>query len=86
MITEYKLSQIQVYQDNILKIQNEINKLEDKQAFSDKVVNEWHNNKFAQLKTIEEHFEYWLKWREEYMDCLQDNLAAEKAILEGMLK
>ena len=84
--TEYKLSQINQLRSNILKIQRELNKLEDKQLFSDQIIYDWHNNRFSQIKPLDEHYEYWLNWREEYMDCLKGNIVADQSILEGMLK
>lgn len=86
MTTEYKLSQINQLRSNILKIQRELNKLEDKQLFSDQIVYDWHNNRFAQIKSLDEHYEFWMNWRTEYMECLNDNIVADQAILEGMLK
>ncbi|MGO2473310.1 MAG: hypothetical protein ACTH6D_08000 [Vibrio litoralis] len=84
--TEYKLSTINQLRSNILKNQRELKRFEDKQLFSDQIVHDWNNNRFAQLKPLEEHYEYWLNWRDEYLECLRGNIVADQAILEGMLK
>lgn len=84
--TEYKLSQINSLRNTILKNQRELKKFEDKQIFSDQIIHDWHNNRFAQLKPLEEHYDYWMNWRTEYLEVLNDSIVADQAILEGMLK
>lgn len=84
--TEYKLSTINQLRSNILKNQRELKRFEDKQLFSDQIVHDWNNNQFSQLKPLEEHYEYWMNWRTEYLEVLNDNIVADQAILEGMLK
>ena len=86
MNTSFKLSQIEAVKRSISKLNHEINSLADEQAFSDKVVSDWHTYPVAQLKTLEAHYDWYMQWRTDYLDCLNDNLQAEQRILQGLLK
>lgn len=87
MNTSFKLSQIECIKRNIAKYQGEINRLADEQAFSDEVMADWYDSQFVQnLTPLEDHFHYWMNWRDEYLEITKECLDDAKNQLEELVK